>query len=495
MNSSKSSPKRAGKNSFKPVSPYDMFYQITYMSAMAAAGISRSKMFEMAEQSHGGVAVYFAAVNTLVNEFRYDYPEACRSIGVKAKSDNIKTFLLRLSDALHSGEPVADYLARESEVQSEEYKNEYERKLETLKQWSNAFSSIMISVALIVIIQMVSSMIYSTGVGMMSGLVATGVILSGFGTWIIYRSAPQEKMNVALSQGSPEQRRARSLFRTVLPLAVMAASILLLLNVSIGWILMGLAVCLLPIGFFSLMSDKQRIKKDVEFSTFLRSVGGMASSSGTTTKQALTKIDLSSFPMLRTDIERLSKRLHARLEPEICWHQFGLESGSLLINEVTDVFYGAIKIGGDPERVGYLCSIFSARVTQLRAKRRLTSSTFSGLTTVMQTVVAGLLVFVLSIIINFVAMVESLVTTDADSAMAGQRIQLTIGQMSASDLQFLTVVTGIMVVSVSIASAVAIILCDGGLKLKVFFYLSMTAFISSICFLVVPSMVSGILSA
>ncbi|MCC6616388.1 MAG: type II secretion system F family protein [Anaerolineae bacterium] len=472
-----------------------MFYQITYMSAMAAAGISRSKMFEMAEQSNCGVAPYFEAVNTLVTEFRYDYPEACRTIGLKAKSENVKTFLLRLSDALHSGEPIADYLTRESEVQGEDYKNEYERKLETLKQWSNAFSSIMISVALIIIIQMVTSMIYSTGVGMMTGLVVTGVMLAGFGAWLIYRSAPREKMNVALDKGSPEQRRARSLSRMVVPLAVMAASILLLLKVSLGWVLMGLAIFMLPIGMLSLLSDKHRIKKDIEFSTFLRSVGGMASSSGTTIKQALTKIDLSSFPMLKDDIERLSKRLHARLEPEICWQQFGVESGSLLIKEVVDVFYGAIKIGGDPERVGYLCSLFSARVTQLRAKRRLTSSTFSGLTTVMQTVVAALLVFVLSIIVNFVAMVESLVPAETDTAMSGQQVQLTIGQLSASDLQFLTIITGIMVVAVSVTSAVAIIMCDGGLKLKVFFYLAMTAFISSICFLVVPSMVAGILSA
>ena len=100
MSSSRSSRKRDDKTSFKPVPPFALFYQLTYMSAMAAAGLSRSKTFEIAAQSGSPAARYFAAINTLVEEFRYDYPEACRRIGTQAKSENMRSFLLRLSDAL-----------------------------------------------------------------------------------------------------------------------------------------------------------------------------------------------------------------------------------------------------------------------------------------------------------------------------------------------------------------------------------------------------------
>ena len=40
------------------------------MSAMASAGISRSKTFELAATSDSPTAAYFEAINTLVNEFR-----------------------------------------------------------------------------------------------------------------------------------------------------------------------------------------------------------------------------------------------------------------------------------------------------------------------------------------------------------------------------------------------------------------------------------------
>jgi flagellar protein FlaJ len=492
MSSSRSSPKRGDKNSFKPVSPFDLFYQLTYMSAMASAGLTRSKTFEIAAESKSGAAAYFQAVNTLVAEFRFDYPEACRRVGIKARSDNMKSFLLRLSDALRSGEPLAEFLAREAEVQGEDYKNKYERDLEALKQWTNAFSSIVISVALIIIIQVISSMIYTMNQTVIGGLMFTGMALAGMGAWIIQRSAPREIMTIPASLGSSEQKRAMRLFRLLGPLALMGSMVMNLLHVPFGWILIMDAALLMPIGVASLMSDKKVIKKDVEFSTFLRSVGGTASSSGTTLKQTLTRIDLSSFPMLEQDITRLSTRLQAMVDPEVCWHRFGQETGSRLISEVSDIFYGAVKIGGDPERVGYLCSLFASKTTQLRAKRRLTAGTFSGLTAVMQGVIAALMIFMLSIVNNFAVMVAKLMPSS--DSLNGQAANLTMAQFSASDLAFLSAVTTTMVVVLAVVSAVAIIFCGGGFKLKVAFYLSLTVLISGISFLVVPPMVAGILT-
>ncbi len=492
MNSSKSSPKHENKSSFKPISPFEMFYQLTYMSAMAAAGISRAKTFEIAARSTVKAAEYFEAINTLVDEFRYDYPEACRRVGIKAKSDNMKSFLLRLSDALRSGEPLAEFLAREAEVQSEDYENKYERDLEAMKQWTNAFSSIVISVALIVIIQVISSMIYSMDVSVMGGLVTTGLMMSCFGAWIISRSAPREALTVALGKGSAEQRRALQLFKILGPVALATAVVLGAVGLNLGWVLIIAAIIVMPVGWVSLKSDRLVNKKDVEFSTFLRSVGGTATASGTTLKQALTKIDLSSFPTLEQDVNRLSTRLQALVDPEVCWHRFGIESGSKLISEVADIFYGAVKIGGDPERVGYLCSLFTAKTAQLRAKRRLTAGTFSGLTTVMQGVVAGIMIFVLSIVQNFAVMVKSLMPSQD---VLQERPQMSIGManFSPQDLQFLSSVTVAMILLLALVGTAAILFCAGGYKLKFNFFLALILIVSGVCFLVVPPMVAGIL--
>ena len=91
MSSSTSSPKRAGKAffEFRTLSAFDIFYQLTYMSAMASAGITRSKTFELASLSGSPAADYFVAVNTLVDEIRLDYPDACRTVGDLPKTQQV----------------------------------------------------------------------------------------------------------------------------------------------------------------------------------------------------------------------------------------------------------------------------------------------------------------------------------------------------------------------------------------------------------------------
>jgi flagellar protein FlaJ len=484
--------KRGGKTSFKVVRPFELYYQLTYMSAMAASNLSRSRLFIQSARTHTDAAVYFAAVQRLVEEFRLDYPEACRRIGLETKSENMRSFLLRLSDALRSGEPIDEFLTRESEAQGLDYQNQYERDLEALKQWTNAFSSIMISVSLIVIIQVISAMIYSTNVRTLSGLVATGIFMSAFAAWIIYRSAPQEIMVGNPRFGTAGQQRAQRLFRTMGPCALMLGAVLYMVHIPTGWTLVISAMLLIPVGWYSLASDREIAKKDSEFSTFLRSTGAMATSSGATLKQSLKRIDLTSFPYLEQDIRRLQRRLDALVEPEICWKQFGTESGSRLISEVTDIFYHSIKLGGDPERAGYLCSLFTAKTTQLRAKRRMVAGTFSGLATVMQAVVAGLMVFVLSIVNEFAALVATLMPESTDGT--APTMSLGMAEFTAGELNFLALMTVTMIVMLGIVSATAIVLADGGYRLKVTLYMVSTMFISGIALLVVPPLVSNILT-
>jgi flagellar protein FlaJ len=499
MNSSRSSPKRSDKSSskankakLKPVSSFDLFYQLTYMSAMSAAGITRSKTFEIAALSNSPAGQYFVAINTLVDELRYDYPEACRAVGERAKSEEVKSFLLRLADALRSGEPPADFLAREAKVQGDNYENAYERDLEALKKWSDAFSSIIVSVALIVIINLVSTMIYQVGVGLIIGLVVTAVVMGFFGAWVLSRAAPQEKIIIDSQEGSTDQKGTVRLFRMIIPIAVISGLALVLFGVPMQYILIWSALLLLPVGLSSYKTDRKINKKEAEISSFLRSIGGMATSTGTTLKGSLTKVDLSSFPTLEKDIDRLSTRLQALVSPAICWHRFGRESGSQLIKESIDIFFEAVRLGGDPERVGYLCSLFASRTALLRAKRRVVVETFSWLTLVMHMTVAGLMIFVLEILHNFLAMMNSVIDPE-QAELAAQSLATPLANFSPGQLQILDSMTVVMVILLAVVSAVAIIVSDGGYKYKMLFYLSALLFMSGICFWAVPPIVAKIL--
>jgi flagellar protein FlaJ len=492
MKSSKSLQKRIAKTFSDGISNFDLFYQLTYMSATAAAGISRDRVFQLARQLPCPPAQYFKEVHELVDNMRYNYPDACRMIGETVDSENTKNFLLRLSDALRSGEPLAAFLAREAEVQGENYANEYERNLESLKKWNDGYTAVTVSVALIVIINMVSTMIYNLGMPVMLIMVMTAAV-AGFGVaWVISRAAPQEIKNVPLAEGSKEQQLARKLFQILAPATAVISVFLVLLKMPEGWIMIMAALLLAPIGIVSLIAENKIDKKDVEISPFLRSLGGTATSRGTTLADALANIKINSFPTLQPDIHRLRLRLNAFGKPGICWRKFAKETGSRLIDQTTSIFYEAVNLGGDPEQAGILSSLFAMKTSMLRAKRRGVASTFTWLTIVMHAVLAALMLFLLGIINQFAIMIEQAMASVEVSEEVMQSLSLNMLSFSVPQIAFLRQITLGMVVILAFINAFAIVSSEGSHLLKMFFYLSILLLLSGINFLVIPPIVQSI---
>jgi len=489
MDSSPSSPKDSQKPSSEHVSGFDIFYQLTYMSAIATSGLTRSQIFARAAALPCPVARYFEDVQTLATSLHYDYPTACRTVGQRLKLAEVKSFFLRFADALASGEPLGTFLSREARAQSETYSNEYERDLETLKKWTDAYSSITISGALIVIINLVSTMIYSVGTTMMAVLISVAVLMGILGAWVLGRSAPQETMVLSPPAGSPGQLLARKLL-PIVPLAVIAGTVIAYLGVDLGWSLLVCAVIVAPVGIISLRSDKELGNKELEIGPFLRSLGGMAASTGTTTTEALGRIDLDSFPFLALNVSALTMRLRARLKPGLCWKRFGDETGSKLISQAIGIFYHAVALGGDPEEASSLTSMFTTQTALLRSKRQVVSATFSWLVLVMHGALTALMLIVLRVTLEFRNLVQSAIDPDM-SAQAISAISTPLLSMGDTQLKMLSQLTIGMVLLLCLTNAFAIINTEGGFKLKIFYHLALLMFVSALGFFFGPPLVKA----
>ncbi len=318
INSLKFWQKLKDKDSFKEISlkevtGFDLYYQLTYMSAVAAAGISRDRIFQLGSALGRAPSAYFAKVDLLSKKLSYDYAQACHTVGADVKSEAMKSLLLRLASALVSGEPEADFLEQEAEITGVAYENGYERDLAALTKWTDAYAAIIISSALIIIINLISTMIYEMGPGMIIGLMIVAVLTSIMGAWILSRAAPREVRGVFSPDGPRMQRLAVRLAKIIPVVAGIGALLLLALGLPLGVVLMVAAVIVLPLGVVSVSGDNQINKKDKEIGSFLRSLGGMTTSTGTTLTEALTRLNLNSFPALEEDVERLTKRLVAAI--------------------------------------------------------------------------------------------------------------------------------------------------------------------------------------
>ena len=483
----------ASKASFSQVTGFDLFYQLIYMSAVASAGISRSLIFQLGASLPRRTSAYFRKIHLLCQRLGYEYSKACTVVGEASNSDAMKSLLLRFADALASGQPEVDFLTEEAGVQGQAYEKEYERDLASLTKWTDAYAAVVVSSALIVIVNMVSALIYDMGTGMTAGLMITAVLTAGGGAWVLSRAAPPEVRAPFLAEGPRPQRLTRQFVKAGAAGIAILCPLLYVLGAGLGICLVIAGALLLPAGMMSTWAGREIAKKDKEISPFLRSVGGMATSTGNTVAESLQRMDLSSFPTLKPHLEQLRWRLDAAIEPQLCWQRFTVETGSKLIEETIAIFNGAIKLGGDSSTVSTLASQFAITTIMLRAKREVVASTFSWLTLVMHGVVAALMVIIMEVIKTFSALIaDTAASMQNDEAM--RHMALPLPAFSSPQNQFLHTATVAMVLLLIAINALAIAATDGGHKIKVSFYLSILLFVSGGTFIAVPPFIAMIMS-
>ncbi|MBI5653183.1 MAG: type II secretion system F family protein [Chloroflexi bacterium] len=481
---------KSAREYFEEISPFDLYYQLTYMSATAAAGVSRGKVFELARHLPCPPARFFKEIDETVANLRFNYPDAVHMVGERVKTEDVKTFLLRLSDALRSGEPLPGFLERESNVLGDSYGNDYETKLESLKKWTDAYTAVTVSSALIVIMIMVSTMIYSMNPAVMAGMITVAIGGAFAVAWVMLRTSPQEILDVPLAKGSQLQQRARKLSRALIPLGILVcAALIYFLNLDKGWALILFGAFCFPAGFVYARAQAKTEKKDREISDFLRSVGGAATSRGTTLKEAIATLRFDSFPTLKPDIHMLDLRLKAFGKPRLCWDLFGTETGSKLAEQATGVFTEAVGLGGDPERAGNLTSAFAMRTAMLRAKRRGVAATFAWLIIVMHAVMSALMVFLLGILNQFTVRMEAVMKGAGGTAALSTMGLGGMFQFNSAQIQFLSDLVVGMTVMLAFVNAFAVVAAEGSHLIKTLMYSAVLLIISGILILVGPSLV------
>jgi flagellar protein FlaJ len=474
-----------GKKSGKTAMSFDIYYQLSYMATIAASGVPRDQIFERSAEIQCSSAEYFKRVELARRRLRYDYARACQAVGEPAKDEEMKGLLLRFSSSLISGEPEADFLAREANARAEDYENEYERNLEAMKMWTDAYVSLILAAILVVVIGIVSTMIWKIETALIIAMAFISVAVTATGVWLIWVVSPKEII-ILKWPGSKEQKIAVKLFKPVLA-AVIAVSILFLVTgQNIGVALLIIAAIVFPLGYIMTRDDKKIIKRDNEVSTFLRSLGGVCSSLETTISTALGRIDINAINILRSSVKNLHTRLTAGIKPKLSWKMFIDETGSELANRSVGMFYDAIEVGGSADEAGNQAALFANRLSLLRAHRRTVSGPFRWLCITMHAAIIIILVFITEVIVAFGGLVSEAQVNIPD--MSNERTITSFSSFNLSGLEIMQHLVLPLVLIFTVANAIVPTLAEGGSKYKIFSNLGITAAISGTALLVLPAL-------
>jgi archaeal flagellar protein FlaJ len=475
------------RKSSQSMMSFDLFYQLSYMSTIAASGVPRDQIFERSAELKCSSAEYFKRVELARKRLKYDYARACRAVGEPLKVQEVKGLLLRFSSSLISGEPEADFLTREAETHAEEYQNEYGRALEALKMWTDAYVSLMLAAVLVVVIGIVSTMIYKIETTMIIGMAFIAIASNVIGVWLIWVVSPKEKFVLSWA-GSKRQKTAAKYFKPVLVAAILVGAFFLLSGQNMGIALLIVAAIMYPLGHIMNKDDKSIARLDDEMGTFLHSLGGVCNALGTTVNAALGRLDLNSINFLRTGVKNLHTRLTAGIKPRLSWSKFVDETGSEVSHRSVGMFYDAIEVGGSAGLAGQHASLFASRIALLRARRRTVGQPFRWLVVVMHSAVILILVFITEVMVSFGNMISQ--AQDNLPKTSGTSVP-SIGALNSFNLSGLEMMQHLilpLVLIFTVANAVVPVLAEGGSKYKILSNLGITSAISGVLVLVLPKL-------
>jgi flagellar protein FlaJ len=251
----------------------------------------------------------------------------------------------------------------------------------------------------------------------------------------------------------------------------------------------------------------------MELPTFIRSLGAIAGSAKVTLTEALNRMDSRSMGSLGPHIERLHTRLIPQLPTQECWEMFRRETGSELANRTTTMMVDAAQLGSQPDQVGRICSDYAMSITQLRAGRQLTASTFSFLAMAMHATMVFILVFVLEIVDTFNSMLSVVSSDIMNEATGGVEIPDNVelppgvsvpaggdfaGGLDIFGSQDMTItsyaIVGVIIV-LTVANSLAPKVTAGGSNLKIASYLGIMCVISGIVLGAVPMLTAKLFAA
>ena len=486
-------------NTNKRTLQFDLFAHLSYMAAVATAGVRRSELFEYASRLPYVSSVYFKNITFMARHMNIDYAEACRMEADKTESPEVRGILLRLSGSLSSGETEVDFLRREAQIIGETYSNQYSREVESLKKWTDSYVALVVAASLIVIVAVISMMIYQVGVAFVVGLAVTMVVVSCLGAWTIYVSAPREIKTRIKGPSSRLQLLGTSLFKVCAPLAVVCGSLMLFLGVGLGWIMLVGGSLIFPPGLILRKDDGNLTRKDNDISTVVRVLGGVTSATGSTVADALGKIDRRSMGNLMPEITRLRQRLKAGIDPTLCWGSLVDETGSELVERTVQMFWDSIRVGGEPGEVGTAAAFFSSRIAFLRATRHMVAATFQYLTLPLHIALVALLEFIVEIMRVFSSSVGGNAETlgeASDSTLAESNLAMadlfTFGQVN---LQLVDILVTSVVLVITLANAFAPKAAAGGHSYKFLYNLSVYMAITGALMLAVPGLAGSLFNS
>lgn len=357
---------------------------ITHITALSLSNADRVEIFRQIAQSdeYTAISEEVRRFVSQIDNLNTSIDDAANVRSNQTPSEIMSDFYEKLSYSVGAGQPLSEFLQEEQEEYISSYSTDYEFRLKRIEYITNLFVGISTSFAFVFVTLLV--MPFLTSIDIVTVIIPTVVIyllIQSVFIVVINTVTPRDKLWYWSDEVTTKKERNIKLSLGGSILAVWLISLLLFVyqpGFSIYFYPILATVPLLLPSYIIFVSEREIIRDEEQFGSFIRSLGNIENVKQTSTQQVLSTLKQKNYGSLNKHIEELNNRLYTNIDPEKAWTLFSANIGSNLIRTFSHMYYIGRTMGSDTDILGDIINKNFNHIKSLRKSRSAVVSQFTG---------------------------------------------------------------------------------------------------------------------
>ena len=375
-----------------------MHFFITHLRVLAISELSLKEIIYIlgGKKVYGSLGEELKKISVLSTQWRMPLAKTFRFVSSRTPSKILKDFLDRFSQSLDSGVEHREFIEMEQEAVLQEYKTIYESSNENVIILNEVYTSMLIAIMFVMSLGIVLPIVMGTEdmntfIYLSSFLM---IISEGMLMYLLKSMVPTDEIWHLTGEKGEVEFKINRVFKISIVSVIFVASLLFFakyyLEIPIFQflsyeIMFAIAITPLMITGIMVFKEEQDIsRKERNFLSFLPALGSISTMRGGKINESVYYLSEKDYGVLTKHIRNLYRRLRTRIDDNLSWEWFGVDTGSNYIQRSSEMFREATYAAANPRNVSRMISENIRKIRDLRIKKLTIVNTsialFAGIT-------------------------------------------------------------------------------------------------------------------
>ncbi len=366
---------------------------ITHLQVLSISDLSLKDIMNILSKNkaYRSLGEEIRKISVLSSNWRVPMGKNFLFIAQRTPSKILRDFLDRFSQSLDSGVDHREFIEAEQDAVLEEYKTLYESSNENITILNEVYVSLLIAIIFIMSLGIVLPILIG-GEDMNTFLFLSSFLLimsEGLLLFLLKSMIPPDEIWHLTGNKGKKEKELRKIFNYAIIFSIFLLSSFILGKYYIDILFFDyfsfellFSISISPLIIPGIQAIKEEVnisRKDRNFLSFLNGLGSISSMRGGKITPSVYYLSQKDYGILTKHIKTLYRRLRTRINDDISWEWFGIDTGSNYIQRASEMFREATSASANPRDVSRMITKNFRKIRDLRVKKMSVINTSAAL--------------------------------------------------------------------------------------------------------------------